>query len=197
MTPTEYSEFVLSKQADQKKILDRLMLLGPTAMQLDNAARGMADDLGEVCGCTKKYIEYGQPLDMENLLEELGDVLWRVVQCGAAIGYSLQDIIEANVRKLNVRYKGALTEQEAANRNLEAERRAIIGVDPASGKGETVTALIDSRIGCTAKPKFQTNPYYEDGIEWKVEAVDRDNRLRLIRADGVKAIVNADEWMVI
>jgi NTP pyrophosphatase (non-canonical NTP hydrolase) len=131
MNPTEYTEFVLSKQADQLKILHRLAShgdYGVKAMQLDNAARGMADDVGEVNGCIKKYIEYGQPLDEVNLLEELGDVLWRIGQAAAAIGKTLQDVIDANVRKLNKRYKGALTEAEAleSNRNREAEKKAIL-----------------------------------------------------------------------
>lgn len=65
-------------EADQEKILDRLRNLGPQAMRLDNGARGLAGDCGEVSTAVGRYIEYGQPLDFTNLVEEVGDCLWRL-----------------------------------------------------------------------------------------------------------------------
>lgn len=144
MTTYEYTQFVREKQADQGKILQRLFRDDEyrlKAMQLDNAARGMAGDVGEVNSCVQKFIEYGKPLDEVNLIEELGDVLWRICQAADAIGKNLQDVIDANVRKLNARYKGKLTEHEALNRNLEAEKAAIKGESGTTWLSPTATSM--------------------------------------------------------
>lgn len=127
MIASNYERLAMRTLADQQLILDRLVALGPRAMQLDNAARGLADDCGEVCGCVKKYIEYGQPLDAVNLLEEVGDVLWRLAQICDAAGLTLERAMEANVSKLALRYPDKYTDERAleANRNRKSERFAV------------------------------------------------------------------------
>lgn len=126
MTLDEYSEKALRTEADQEKILRRLYSeLGPQAMRLDNAARGLAGDAGEVSSAVMKYIEYGRALDRVNLLEEVGDCLWRLNQVCVAAGLSLQEAMEANIRKLQARYPDKYTDAASANRDKEAERKAL------------------------------------------------------------------------
>lgn len=98
-------------------------------VQLGNAARGMAGDVGEVNTCVQKALEYGKPLDLVNLKEELGDVLWRIVQACDAAGFTLAEVMEANIAKLAKRYPDKDSDYLAdeANRNREAERVAISG----------------------------------------------------------------------
>lgn len=43
-------------------------------------------------------------LDQEALLLELGDVLWYLVLIGSIFGWSLEQVVEANVAKLRKRY---------------------------------------------------------------------------------------------
>lgn len=174
MSPRDYSEYVLSKQADQEVIRQRIYREGVKATTLDNAARGLSDDSGELSGCIKKWLEYGQPLDLVNLLEELGDCLFRIVQAGAAVGYSLQDIIDANVRKLDARYKKQLTEAEAleSNRNRDKERQAVIG------------GVKDWRVGQLAKPKFTNHPLYYDNYPTRL--------IVMVHPNGYKGIVDVD-----
>jgi NTP pyrophosphatase (non-canonical NTP hydrolase) len=95
--------------------------------QLDNAARGMAGDVGEVNTCVQQALEYGKLLDLVNLKEELGDVLWRIVQACNAVGFTLEEVMQANISKLAIRYPDKYTDHLAdeANRNREAERQAI------------------------------------------------------------------------
>lgn len=125
MTPDEYQRAALRTQADQRKVLERLVSLGPSAMQLDNAIRGMCNDVGEVADLVKDYIEYGKPLDRAHLLEELGDVCWRVAQACQAAGFTMGEALEANIRKLSVRYPEKYTNELAANRDRAAERKAV------------------------------------------------------------------------
>lgn len=128
ITPNEYQQAALSKEADQDKIRHRIYNMGVQATRLDNAARGLADDCGELNSAVKKWLEYGQELDEVNVLEEIGDCLWRLAQASAAIGRTLEDAMLANLRKLNVRYGDGICEPERAvetNRNRDAERRAV------------------------------------------------------------------------
>lgn len=114
-------------EADQSVILTRLVGLGPNAMRLDNAARGLCDEVGEVNNVVKKYIEYGQPLDTTNLKEEVGDCLWRLAQICKAGGFSLKDAMEANIKKLVVRYPSRYSDvlAEEDNRDRRMEKEAV------------------------------------------------------------------------
>jgi NTP pyrophosphatase (non-canonical NTP hydrolase) len=125
MTLDEYSEKARRTEADQNDILNRLFVLGPNAVRLDNAARGLADEVGEISGVVKKYIEYGRPLDVPNALEEAGDVLWRLDQFCRACGFTLQAAMEANVRKLAARYPDKYSDEACANRDKAAEAAAL------------------------------------------------------------------------
>lgn len=94
-------------------------------MRLDNAARGLADESGEISGAVKKHIEYGQPLDRENLKEEVGDCLYRLSQLCDAIGYSLGEAMDANVRKLKcrfpIKFEDALAHESGRDRDKESK----------------------------------------------------------------------------
>lgn len=125
MTTSEYEQLAMRTEADQALILNRLCHLGNNAMRLDNAARGLAGDAGEVSSAVMKYIEYGRELDKVNLLEEVGDCLWRLAQVCKAAGFTLEQAMEANVRKLAARYPDRYTDERAAVRDREAERSAV------------------------------------------------------------------------
>lgn len=128
MDVNTYSTLALRTEADQEKILDRLWHLGPQAMRLDNAARGLAGDAGEVSSAVMRYIEYGRELDRVNLLEEVGDCLWRLNQICAATGLTLEQAMEANIAKLSARYPGKYTDELAQNRDHTRERAAITSI---------------------------------------------------------------------
>ena len=125
MNLNEYAALALRTEADQQAILLRLVCLGPAAMRLDNAARGLADEVGEINAIVKKHIEYGQPLSREAVAEEVGDVLWRLAQLCAAAGVDLGQCMRDNLTKLSVRYPDRYTDQLSAERNYEAEQEAV------------------------------------------------------------------------
>lgn len=41
---------------------------------------GISSEIGEMCSCLKKFVGYNRPLDIVNLGEEMGDILWFVSQ---------------------------------------------------------------------------------------------------------------------
>lgn len=162
MTPDDYQRLALTKQADQDAIRDRVYGLGPKATQLDNAARGIAEEAGECQAVVKRWLEYGRPLDRERGLDEAGDVLWRVAQYLDALGYTVGDAMEANLSKLGVRYAAGFTAAEAAdeNRDRAAEAKAVVlvcgtcngsgyAVHPENGTRHGVRCPRGCRVACS------------------------------------------------
>lgn len=127
----------MAKEADQQVLTEYAAKQGVLATRLNNAVRGLADDCGEVNGVIKRWLEYQQPLDVPNLIEEVGDCLWRLAQICHAVNVDLSEVMEANLLKLEgVRYEDTICNPHDAaeeNRNRVAEREVIeqvIGAKP-------------------------------------------------------------------
>ena len=127
MNINDYENLAMSTEADQAKIHERIYRKGVQATRLQNGVRGLSDEVGELNAVVKKWLEYDRPLDRDNVLEEMGDCLWRLCQIGKACNITLAEAMEANLRKLRVRYDGGYNDQLAAeeNRNRQAEREAL------------------------------------------------------------------------
>jgi NTP pyrophosphatase (non-canonical NTP hydrolase) len=127
MTPVDaYERLAMRTEADQGTILTRMAAIGENAMRLDNAARGLADECGEVSSVVKKHIEYGQSLNVVNLKEEVGDCLWRLAQLCKAGGFTLQQAMDGNLRKLRVRYPEKYSDQQAAEAGRDRAAEAAV-----------------------------------------------------------------------
>lgn len=103
----------------RKRASDKIRLL--------HAALGLADETGEFAKAVKSHIYYGKALDIDNIVEEIGDVLWF---CGLAldtVGMELEDAIQVNVAKLRARYPAGFSETRATGRDLTAESEAMKG----------------------------------------------------------------------
>lgn len=67
------------------------------------ATCGLAGEVGEVVEHLKKFVRDGK-LDREALKLELGDVLFYLTRTAQWAGFSLAEIAQANVDKLEARY---------------------------------------------------------------------------------------------
>lgn len=72
--------------------------------KLINGAMGLCGEAGEVIELIKKWKYQGLAIYGESIIEELGDVLWYVVETASAIGISLESIASRNIEKLKKRY---------------------------------------------------------------------------------------------
>lgn len=79
-------------------------------------AVGLAGEAGEVADIVKKHVFHGHDLDRAHALEELGDILWYVAWTAAALGSSLSEIAEGNLRKLERRYPDGFSEEASRRR---------------------------------------------------------------------------------
>ena len=111
----EYGKFVQSTTSQEslhtETLVDRLMDLhvkhDAQFSQLLTASIGMQAESGEFSEVIKKIIFQGKQFTEEerfHLMRELGDVLWYWVQGCTALGYTPQQVMEENIKKLESRY---------------------------------------------------------------------------------------------
>jgi len=111
-----YEEFVSAVTSDCSTnfvdFADRIGELdreGANIERLLTAGVGINAEGGEFLEIIKKMVFQGKPWNEDNrehLIIELGDVMWYVAQATMALGVSFDDVIEANVKKLEKRYPG-------------------------------------------------------------------------------------------
>ena len=77
---------------------------------------GLAGEAGEVAGKLSKHLRGDGPLDKVALAYELGDCLWFISQAAADLGYTLEEIAEMNVSKLQKRAKDGTIKGTGDNR---------------------------------------------------------------------------------
>lgn len=80
------------------------------------ATLGLAGETGEVVEKVKKLLRSGQEpstQDVEYFKYEIGDILWYVGKFCNIIGLTIEDVLEANVEKLNKRHKNDTIEKRS------------------------------------------------------------------------------------
>lgn len=86
---------------------------------------GMVTESAEIADAIKKHIAYGREIDVVNIKEELGDLLWYIAIAMDVFGFEPSDVFKTNIEKLKIRYPEKYTDELAETRNLEAERKIL------------------------------------------------------------------------
>lgn len=94
-------------------------------LDLIHASMGLVTEAGEFQDMLKKHLYYGRELDMVNLKEEAGDLLWYCAIALQALGTDFESVMQTNIDKLKARYPEKFTEESANNRDLETERQIL------------------------------------------------------------------------
>ena len=81
-----------------------------------NGVMGLNGEAGEVIDLVKKARFQGHELDTEKLMKELGDIAWYLAITAISIGYSLSDVFDANIEKLQKRYPDGFDKARSMNR---------------------------------------------------------------------------------
>lgn len=77
-------------------------------------AVGVSGEAGELLDAVKKQAVYNKPLDLENIVEELGDLEFYMEGLRQSLGITREETIEANIEKLGRRYDGFKYSDKAA-----------------------------------------------------------------------------------
>ena len=96
--------------------------------RLLNGVMGLNGEAGEVIDLMKKALYQGHELKKEDMVQELGDVLWYLALCAETMGTTLEEIANANVVKLVKRYPDGFSNKDSI------ERKDVEAVDDTNGE---------------------------------------------------------------
>lgn len=126
MTPNEYQELSSRTIAPQDVALARLTAKGPRGMQWLHSLIGLAGEVGELTSLAQKVVWYGREISDAELLKqvalEYGDACFYIAEGLSAFGLRFEDVLQANVDKLRVRFPDRYTDEAAAEENRNRER---------------------------------------------------------------------------
>lgn len=85
--------------------------------RLINAALGLCGEAGEIADSIKKFQFHGHDLDRDELVKELGDILWYVALAATALDVPLDEVMQRNIDKLRRRYPEGFSVEASRNRS--------------------------------------------------------------------------------
>ena len=116
-----YSQFVAALIKPPEELLKSL---SPEQMNLIHMAMGVSGEAGELLDSIKKFAIYNKPLDVINIIEELGDLLFYIEGIKNALHITEKEILNYNVTKLSKRYESLSYSDKAA-----VERKDKVYID--------------------------------------------------------------------
>jgi len=96
-----------------------MMTLNPELSKKDvliNGVMGLCGESGEAIDIVKKWLAQGHDLDREGLAKELGDIAWYLAETAYALEIPLEEILQANLEKLQKRYPEGFSSERSINR---------------------------------------------------------------------------------
>lgn len=106
ITLVEYQEAALRTAKD----------MGSLQQNLIHAGLGIASEAGEVTSTIKAACIYNKEIDIANLMEEAGDIMWYLALLAKCMGTTLEDIAKDNIRKLRTRFPSGYSDLDAQMR---------------------------------------------------------------------------------
>lgn len=94
------------------------------------SALKLNSESGELADALVKHLAYGQTLDVENIVEECGDLLWYIADILTALDYDISEVMVKNIDKLRIRYPEKFTEKDAVERKDKTSDIYINKDDP-------------------------------------------------------------------
>lgn len=93
-----------------------LLQLTPEKVDLWHMLTGMETEIGEIATTLKAHIIYNKELDLNNLIEEYGDLEFYMQGMRDILGIDRGETLHHNLQKLNTRYPTGYTDQNAIER---------------------------------------------------------------------------------
>lgn len=93
----------------------------PYEAMCSNMCMGLAGEIGEVIDIMKKHIYQGKELDITDVIEEVGDVLWYIANFCNVNNITMDECMESNIKKLKKRFPNGFTIKDANQRKDKME----------------------------------------------------------------------------
>jgi NTP pyrophosphatase (non-canonical NTP hydrolase) len=85
---------------------------------LSNMIMGIAGESGEIADVVKKHLYQGHELDFKHIAEEIGDVMFYIVNLCNVLQLDLETILGQNYNKLLARYPEGFEAEKSINRRV-------------------------------------------------------------------------------
>lgn len=95
----------------------------PTKLPLVEVAMGLTTESNEIVYNIQKAMFRNQEVDVPNIKEELGDLMWYVGELINRLDLNFNDILNLNIQKLAKRYSNGFDPKESQERNTQEERK--------------------------------------------------------------------------
>ena len=112
----EFNKMTLALAKDGELIKQELT---PQQANLLHMAVGVSGEAGELLDAIKKHTIYQKPLDVENVKEEAGDILFYLSNILQSVGLSFEEVLQHNIDKLSVRYSSGKYSNEQAQQRAD------------------------------------------------------------------------------
>jgi NTP pyrophosphatase (non-canonical NTP hydrolase) len=109
----KYSKFVKSRT---KPSSDVVKTFNASKAALVHAVLGVSGEAGELLDAIKKVVIYDKELDIDNIVEELGDIEFYMELLRQELGLTREFIILKNISKLEKRYPTKYSDKDALER---------------------------------------------------------------------------------
>lgn len=84
--------------------------------ELKNWVLSLNEEAGEVAGVLKKGIYHGHDWNTDDVIDEVGDVLFYATMICSTLGYSLEECMTMNMLKRGKRYPKGFSVEDSRNR---------------------------------------------------------------------------------
>ena len=119
--------------------------LGSFKNNLVHMALGITGEAGEVADVIKKHYAYGKTLDVQHLVEEVGDIMFYLNGLLAEVDVEWSEVLDLNIKKLEARYPDLrFNADHAINRDVNAEQKAMLA--QALGNYDWATSEDDNAV---------------------------------------------------
>ena len=122
MSNFEHSTLVSDLKKSSKEIINELK---PEQADALHMAVGIAGEAGELLDAIKKWSIYQKPLDLENVIEELGDLEFYMEGLRQSLNLTRVQTLVENIAKLQKRYSKGEYSNEQANERADKEMRVV------------------------------------------------------------------------
>jgi NTP pyrophosphatase (non-canonical NTP hydrolase) len=147
----QWQQMVLKLAKPGAAILESL---DPAKVDLMHAAVGISGEAGELLDAVKKAVIYNKPLDVQNIIEELGDLEFYMEQLrnNILLLITREVCLRANYEKLNKRYKNGYSDsaaQQRADKNSDPNGKTVPQFSAATlpnGQGSVAIKNTDSGL---------------------------------------------------
>lgn len=117
---SNYSEFVAALVKSPNQIVEEMT---PHKAHIMHMAIGVAGEAGELMDAIKKCAIYNKEVDINNVIEELGDLEFFMEGLRQCTGITREQTIEHNVAKLSKRYSSGSYSNKQAQERADKESK--------------------------------------------------------------------------